>query len=107
MVWEGYRPGGAEAKFAGATERRKGSHVGHRGLVLRLSRGTTEEGNSAFARSALPEWRWWASTLRVHGVQGPRVADAAIVSTPASGNTDAPLITIDEAAFRVMLAAAA
>ena len=53
-----------------------------------------------------PEWLITITGMRIHGVAGLRVADASIVPTLTSGNTNAPSIIIGEKAADMVLSAA-
>ena len=45
--------------------------------------------------------QWWMTRLRVHGLQGLRIADASIMPTITSGNTNSPTLMIAERARRI------
>lgn len=57
-------------------------------------------------RMGRPEESVVDSQLRVHGIEGLRVADASVMPTIASSNTNAPSIMIGERAADMLLAAA-
>ncbi len=46
---------------------------------------------------------WSTPSLRVHGIEGLRVADASVMPTITAGNTHAPTLMIAERASDLVL----
>ena len=64
-----------------------------------VSAGLHATGN---CRMGLPADSVLDSRLRVHGIQGLRVADCSAMPTPPSGNTNGPAMMLDYRASEVI-----
>ncbi len=96
----------ASAAFAGTvkTEIHPGAHL--RGADLRReirNRATSVYHGVGTCRMGVDERAVVAPDLRVHGIEGLRVADASIMPSITGGNTNAPTIMIGERAAELIL----
>jgi choline dehydrogenase-like flavoprotein len=98
-AFEPHRAGEYEPGESVATDDEIRDYIRHRSETIYHPVGTCKMGNDAMAVVD--------ARLRVHGVQGLRVADAAILPTLIGGNTNAPTTMIAERAAEFILQEAA
>ncbi len=87
-----YRPREMKPGLGFQTDDELAHAAGDIGTTIFHPVGTAKMGPKADARSVVD------ARLRVHGVQGLRVADASVMPTITSGNTNAPTLMIAERA---------
>jgi choline dehydrogenase len=90
-----FKPTEIKPGMTGDTEEALARAAGEIGTTIFHPVGTCKMGNDD--RAVVD------ANLRVHGVQGLRVADASIMPTITSGNTNSPTLVIAEKAAQLML----
>ena len=93
-----FKPEEIKPGIVGDTDEDLAAAAGNIGTTIFHPVGTCKMGNDPMAVVD--------SELRVHGIQGLRVADASVMPTITSGNTNSPTLVIAEKAAQLMLAAA-
>ncbi len=93
-----FKPEEIKPGVVGDTDEELAAAAGNIGTTIFHPVGTCKMGHDAMAVVD--------AQLRVHGIQGLRVADASVMPTITSGNTNSPTLMIAEKAAQMMLASA-
>lgn len=91
-----FKPEEIKPGMVGDTDAALSEAAGNIGTTIFHPVGTCKMGNDPMAVVD--------AQLRVHGIQGLRVADASVMPSITSGNTNSPTLMIAEKAARMMLA---